>query len=240
MKVFIVSRHRIYIFVLFAAIIIGIMLFVGGRKAEKTFSGAAGRQTKTLIIDPGHGGEDGGAVSITGTYESSINLSIALKLRDIAGLYGVPTVMTRQSENIEYPDGAETVKARKRADQDARIELINSVQNSILISIHQNKYTDSKPFGAQMLYAPTEGSVELAEAMQEAAITYLNKDNYRSAVQISDSIYLFKNITCTAVMAECGFLSNPEEAAMLDTEAYRLKIAAVIASAFLNFQGVVK
>lgn len=240
MKILVFSRYRMYIFFLLAAVIIGIIFFKDSRKAEKAFSDYMPAQIRTMIIDPGHGGEDGGAVSVTGTYESEINLSVALKLREIAGLYGVPVVMTRQSGDIAYPDAADTVKARKRADQDARIELINSVSDGILISIHQNKYTDERPFGAQVLYAPTAGSEELAASMQEAMIAYLNRDNYRSAVQISEKIYLFKNVKCTAVMAECGFLSNPQEAALLDTDEYQMKIAAVIAYTFLNFQGVVK
>jgi N-acetylmuramoyl-L-alanine amidase len=193
-----------------------------------------------MIIDPGHGGEDGGAVSVTGTYESTINLSISQKLKAIADLYGIPVVMTRNSDEIVYPENANTVKSRKKADQDARIDLINKIEHGILISIHQNKFTDSGPFGAQVLYAPTNGSEELAILLQESLVNNLNTENYRTAVQISDSIYLFKNISCTAVMVECGFLSNPDEADMLDSESYRLKIASVIAASFCDYIGVVK
>lgn len=189
----------------------------------------------TLIIDPGHGGEDGGAVAADGSKESELNLAIALKLEALSGFFGVPTVMTRSSETLDYPESADTIRAKKVADQKARLELINSIQNAVFISIHQNLYTSAAPSGAQALYAGTEGSMELAEMMQNNFIALLNEDNKRTASRISDDIYLMKNAGCTAVLIECGFISNPAELELLKDPEYQSKVASIILASYIQF-----
>lgn len=191
----------------------------------------------TLIIDAGHGGEDGGATG-SGLLESAINLRIAQKLEMISGLWGIPTVMTRDSEDIPYPETEKTTKARKRYDQKARVELINQTPNGILISIHQNKYPSAKPRGAQVLYAKTEGSQALGELTHENLITSLDPENRRVAAPISDTIYLTKSVNCPAILVECGFLSHKEEAALLDTEAYQRKLATVLMASYLQYEAL--
>ncbi|MBR7082371.1 MAG: N-acetylmuramoyl-L-alanine amidase, partial [Oscillospiraceae bacterium] len=119
-----------------------------------------------LILDPGHGGEDGGATSPSGLRESEVNLDIALRTQLILAMFGVPVTMTRETEAIEYPAEATTIRAKKVADQRARLELVKSLDNAVLISIHQNYYGDKKPCGAETLYAPTEVSKEFALNMQ--------------------------------------------------------------------------
>lgn len=200
------------------------------------FSALPGRQTVIPILDPGHGGKDGGAVSIGGYQESDINLCIALKMEEILAFFGSPPVLTRDSQEIEYPKDAKTIRQKKVADQKQRAELIRSVEHGVLISIHQNKYSDGGPFGAQVLSAPTLGSDIFAEWMQARLIQSLNPKNHRKATQISNKIYLMNNISCPAILIECGFLSNPEEAALLQTDAYQLKTAAAIASGFLSIR----
>lgn len=189
---------------------------------------------QTVIIDAGHGGADGGAVSPSGVYESTVNLSIALKLRDLFRLFGISPIMTRESPEILYPPETVSARERKVYDQNMRLQLINSVSNGFLISIHQNKFPDAKPFGAQVLYAPTEGSEVFAVKLQEQLIATINPANYRSAAQISSDIYIMNNIECPAVLVECGFLSNPEEELLLQEDAYQTKLAAVIAATYLN------
>ena len=130
-----------------------------------------------LIIDAGHGGADGGAVAADGSVESAINLAIARRLEALAGLFGVETVMTRESEDIDYPEEADTVSKMKQADQNARVKLINSVPDGVLISIHQNYYPDSRPSGAQVLYAATDGSQELGELAHGAITSALCPDS---------------------------------------------------------------
>lgn len=186
-----------------------------------------------LIIDPGHGGADGGAVSASGTLESAINLDIALKLDGIMGLFGVETILTRESEELDYSSDATTIRAKKVEDQKKRVALINGTQNATLISIHQNMYSSQGPSGAQVLYANTPGSDALAAVMQRCMIDALNPQNRRTETKIQDSVYLMKNISCTAVLVECGFLSNPAEEALLNTEEYRLKVAVAVAAGYL-------
>ncbi len=222
------------VFLVVAVIFTGIYLYTLKTDAEEVFYPQNIKNGPTLVIDPGHGGEDGGAVSLSGAYESDINLSIALKLDKILGLYGIAPVMTRDSDEIEYPENAKTVADRKRADIKKRVNLINSIQNAVLISIHQNKYTGEGPFGAQVLYANTDGSLEFGEYMQSVLISSLNPENYRKATQISRDIYLMNNIVCPALLIECGFLSNPTEEALLKTDRYQTKTASAIAAGYLQ------
>jgi len=193
---------------------------------------AAPVSTPKLIIDAGHGGIDGGAVSANGTRESEINLEIALKLDQIIGFLGQSSIMTRTSEDIDYSDGANTVREKKVEDQKNRVALINGTDNACLISIHQNQYTSGGPFGAEALYAPTEHSKEMAECMQALLKQNIDPTSRRVATRIPASIYLMNNIHCPAVMVECGFLSNTKEEALLRTRDYQLKLAAVIAAGY--------
>ena len=194
---------------------------------------STGRNERTLILDPGHGGADGGAVSVTGTYESQINLAIALRCRALAELYGVDTVMTRESETLDYPESASTIHAKKVWDTKARVELVSSTPYAVLISIHQNKYTTASPHGSQALYAKTEGSQELAQAMQ-SNLSQVTGESKRTAARIGESIYLMNHVDCPAVLVECGFVSNVLEAKKLEEPAYQLKLAAVIVGTYLN------
>ena len=189
----------------------------------------------TLVIDPGHGGEDGGAVSLTGAYESSINLSIALKAEQLAAFFGLPPVMTRTSEDIEYPTDATTIRAKKVADQKNRVALIESVENALLISIHQNKYTTSRPYGGQVFYAATDGSEIFGEYIQQRLFENTDAGNRKTAVKIPDSIYLMNAIDCPGILVECGFLSNNVEAQLLEQDDYQKRMALIIIGGTIGF-----
>ena len=189
-----------------------------------------------LILDAGHGGEDGGAVSITGVPESQINLAIVLDMRDILGLYGVDPVLLRE-EDISLHDGdAATLREKKASDLKNRVAIVEGVEGGTLISIHQNTYTSSRYRGAQTFYAPTEGSQPLAEHIQTAVRTGLQPDNERAVKQIPDTVYLMNHISCPAILVECGFLTNPEEEALLRDEDYQRQMAAVLAGAWLTME----
>lgn len=187
----------------------------------------------TLVIDAGHGGMDGGASAPWGEPESEINLNIALRLRTLCELYGVPFVMTRESNEIDYPPAAGTVSAKKAYDTKMRLKLIHSVPDALLLSIHQNEFSEASPRGAQALYGEGEESRGFGELLQDNLLG-LWSENKRAAARISDSIYLMRNAECPAVLVECGFLSNPEEAALLQRDDYRLKIAAVLMGSYLQ------
>lgn len=193
-------------------------------------------QGATLIIDAGHGGEDGGAVSLSGAKESGINLAIARRLELIAALYGIPTQMLRSEDVSLHDASAQTLREKKNSDLHNRVDAVNAVENAVLISIHQNSFEDPRYSGAQVFFAPTEGSESFAEAAQEVLRLTLNAGNQRQAAQISDSVYLLNHITAPAILVECGFLSNAMEDQLLQTPEYQLLVAAALAGAYLQYQ----
>ena len=189
-----------------------------------------------LILDAGHGGEDGGAVSVTGVPESRVNLEIVQKLRDTLALYGVDPVVLREEDVSLHDPEASTLREKKRSDLKNRVRAVEAVEGGTLLSIHQNSYPGSQYRGAQVFYAPTEGSQALAEHFQAALCRQLQPDNDRAAKKIPESVYLMNHITCPAVLVECGFLTNSQEEAMLRDEGYQRQLAAVLAGAWLTGQ----
>ena len=224
---------------LFAAAGIALLIHTFGAAADSlhtdAVSLAAQPPSMTLIIDAGHGGEDGGALAHSGTKESELNLDIALRVEALAHFCGLQTVMTRTNDQIAYPDDASTTAARKLADQKQRIALINSIDNACLLSIHQNKYSTPAPRGPQVLYAATDGSHQFGSLTQQNLTAVLYPDNIRSEIEIPSGIYLFKKVRCPAILVECGFLSNPTECTLLEDPQYRLKTATVLAASCIQY-----
>lgn len=191
-------------------------------------------EARVLILDAGHGGEDGGAVSVTGTPESQINLAIALKMQQLCGLFGVDVIMTRE-EDVSLKDAdADTLAKMKRTDLQNRVKLIESTENAVLISIHQNYFTGSN-HGSQVFFAPTSGSDEWAEYCQQLLVSQLDPTNHRLSKQITSNIYLMNHISCPAILVECGFLSDGEEARKLEDGAYQTKIALTILNSYMTY-----
>ena len=188
----------------------------------------------TIVVDPGHGGEDGGALSCTGVPESRLNLEISLKLRDLLHFMGYSTRMVRETDVSIHSEGAGTIAQKKVSDLRNRVALVNATDNALLISIHQNQFPESKYFGAQVFYAPTEGSRELAEGTQSLLISALNPQSSRRCKSAGE-VYLMKNIHCTGILVECGFLSNPMEEARLRDGAFQQKLCCVIVCALDQF-----
>lgn len=192
------------------------------------------QRTGPLVLDAGHGGEDGGAVSITGVPESRINLSIVLSLRDVLGLYGVDPILLREEDISLHTGDANTLREKKRSDLKNRTAAIEAVEGGTLLSIHQNTYPGSRYHGTHVFYAPTDGSQALADHVQNSIKTALQPDNERAVKQIPDTVYIMNHITCPAILIECGFLTNPAEEAMLRDPDYQRKLSAVIAAAWLT------
>ena len=227
------------LFLLITAIIVYIYLGLT-RHVAVTAMGEMTPSAHTLVIDPGHGGLDGGASAKDGTTESAVNLAIALRMEQLAKLFGVPAVMTRRAEELDYPDTAATVRAKKVWDQKTRVGTINSIAGGVLISVHQNTYPDARPSGTEVLYAKTEGSAALAELTHGNLIACLNPENRRVAMPISNRIYLMKQVRCPAILVECGFLSNPVEAEKLKNGAYQTALAAVLFASYMQYTGSVE
>lgn len=180
----------------------------------------------TIIIDAGHGGEDGGAVAGDGTNEKDINLQIAQNLNTMFQSGGFKTVMTRTSDIAIYDEGCSTIKDKKVSDMHNRLEIFNKDENSIIISIHQNKFEQEKYNGTQLFYSPNnEKSEVLAESIRLSVTGMLQPDNTRENKKATKDIYLLYNCKQPSVIVECGFLSNNAELEKLKTEDYQQQMA---------------
>ena len=191
---------------------------------------------KTIIVDAGHGGDDGGAVGINGTVEKDINLDIALKLEKILKFYGFKVIMTRTEDVMTCDDGLDSMRKRKVSDIHNRFELMQKNPDALFVSIHQNKFEDSAQHGTQVFYSGNnEESKVLAQAIQDSIVSSLQKDNSRVVKKSGSGIYLLYHAKNPAVLVECGFLSNAGEAAMLSRAEYRQALALVISSSLLDY-----
>lgn len=205
----------------------------GSKTATSIMAHAPLQERFCVVIDAGHGGVDGGATSCTGVLESKINLEIAMKLNDLLHLLGIDTLMIRNDDRSVYTEG-ETIAAKKISDLKERVRMVNSTEHAILVSIHQNQFADSQYDGAQVFYAKTSDSQNLADLLQNALKNNLNPGSKRG-IKKADGIYLLEKINCTGILVECGFLSNPQEEAKLRNYEYQQQICCVIASTLSTF-----
>lgn len=191
---------------------------------------------KTVIVDAGHGGDDGGAIGIDGTVEKDINLDIALKLEKILKFYGFNVIMTRTQDVMTCDDGLDSLRKRKNSDIHNRFELMRKNPDAIFISVHQNKFEDSSQHGTQVFYSGNdERSKELAEAIQTSVTLTLQRKNDRVVKKSGSGIYLLYHAKIPAVLVECGFISNSDEVKKLKDESYRMKLAILIADGLLKY-----
>ena len=182
-----------------------------------------------IVLDAGHGGIDGGAISCTGKRESDVNLEITLCLRDLFHLMGYDTKLIR-SEDISVYTKGETIAQKKVSDLKERVRIVDETDNAILLSIHQNHFTDNRYYGAQVFFSKTDKSKDLANRIQDEMVSIFNPESKRM-IKRSEGIYLMDHINCPGVLIECGFLSNPLEEAKLRDPKYQRKIACVIMTA---------
>ena len=179
-----------------------------------------------IVIDPGHGGEDGGAVAPDGTNEKDINLKIASQLDAICRYSGIKTVMTRKSDIAIYDEGNDTLRSKKVSDMKNRLKMFNQDSNSIAVSIHQNKFGKEKYNGSQLFFSANNSKSEmLAECIRLSITGMLQPDNKREKKAATKDIYLLYNCNQPSVIVECGFLSNNAELQKLKNEEYQKRIA---------------
>lgn len=223
--------------VVYSCVIITLLLMVtfASRTVTTLSENSPIEREHCIVIDPGHGGEDGGAVSRSGLPESTYNLEISLRLQDLLNLLGYDTKMIRTKDISVYTKG-ESLSQKKASDLQQRAKSINETEGALLLSIHQNHYPDDRYSGAQVFYAGTEGSEDLAKQLQSAFLATLNPGSHRQAKR-SSGVYLMEHIRCPGVLIECGFLSNAAEEARLRDSEYQKKLCSVIAatvSAYLS------
>lgn len=181
---------------------------------------------RCIVLDAGHGSPDGGAVGISGVLEKDINLKICKKLQRLLEQSGAFVIMTRSDDKNIAPDEKGKIRDIKRNDLKARKNFKNTPNADIFVSIHMNKFPEEKYRGAQVFYAQKpQSSKVLGEAIQKSFIDNLDNSNTRIAKAADNSIYILKDSKIPSVIAECGFLSNPEEEKLLTTDEYQDKIA---------------
>lgn len=208
------------------------------RLYDKTESVSANTENKGfyIILDAGHGGMDGGTSAADGTKEKDINLSIAKKLNALLTASGYKTVMLRNDDALIGDNSLSTIRARKVSDIRKRLEIAESYSESILLSIHQNYYSVPKYSGTQVFYSTNSPQSKiLAQSIQDSVVAMLQPDNNRKIKPVGSNIYLLYNCTIPAVMVECGFLSNINEAEKLKTDSYQTQMALSIMQGILNY-----
>lgn len=220
----VIPRRKLVILILFAVLFtvsIGIE-----RNDEKTaFSESI---TKVIVVDAGHGLPDGGAVGMNGSIESELNIKIAKFLEKELTKKGFTVVMTRTDENTIAEDGG-SIGKRKKEDMYKRLDIINICGADMAISIHMNKFTDSKYHGAQVIYSGNfPESKELASHIQKRLHNLPDNKSKRTEAKAPKGIFLLKNAKIPAVIVECGFISNYDEEKLLNTEKYQKELASAI------------
>lgn len=232
--VILVRKRNLVLSGLFCCFFVGLAAVLWRGSAVPAFS-ARDEVPVTVVIDPGHGGEDGGAVSPGGVAESQINLEVSLRVSDLLRFAGQRTRLTRSEDITICDEGLDTMRQRKISDLKNRVQLTEETENAVLLSIHQNSLPSSPvTFGAQVFWNRQERAEALAQSIQTALNSSVNTGNEKHPRQIPDSIYLMKNITAPGVLVECGFLSNAPETARLQDPAHQLRLAAAIAAGYLN------
>lgn len=232
-----IHKKHIGVTVMFLLFIAGMasILWSGNQQTKVAFSPKQIPDSPVLILDAGHGGEDGGAVSGDGTPESQINLAITQKLQAILQFTGQKTRMIRNKDVSIYEAGAVTLHEKKVSDLRERVKVVRKTPNSFLISIHQNSLPQNpEVHGAQAFYGSVEGSKPVALAVQEVLNEAVNQNHPKSAKTVRKGLYLFSHIDSPSVLIECGFLSNTQETQQLKTPSYQLRLAITVASGILQ------
>ncbi len=213
--------------ILYALVSLAVLSAAAGlRKSVTVFSETRPfARSSTVLIDPGHGGEDGGAISCTGKKESDINLAISLRLGDLIELLGHRVQFVRTDDRAVYTAGS-TLAEKKASDLKQRVAMA-SEPGILLLSIHQNTFPEGRYRGAQVFFSKTPDSEALAKAIQQNLNQTLKGTRQSKS---SQGVYLMEHIPCTGVLIECGFLSNMEEEALLCTAEYQKKLCAAIAA----------
>ncbi len=185
----------------------------------------------TLVLDAGHGGIDGGAISDSGLKESDINLQIALKTEALVRFLGIDTVMTRETDT----DNSDNKAYSEHDNLVQRAKLANSTENAVLISIHQNKFPSAVVSGAEVMYSDNDDSKALGLITQDNLVTLLDSSNRRVARPAPKELLLTSSVECPTILVECGFMSNPQEVKKLASNDYQLKLAAILAGSYIQF-----
>ena len=193
--------------------------------------GTAEKPRPLLVIDPGHGGEDGGA-SVAGILEKDVNLAVSLRAGDLCAVFGIPVLFTRTTDTLlydAYGDLSDYRGRQKTYDLRNRLRMAEESGAAVFLSVHQNQFPQTKYSGMQVYFSPNDPkSAELAARIRQGGRMLLDPYNTRETKAATNAIYLLHRIRIPAVLAECGFLSNPEERELLSTPSYQTRVAAAL------------
>lgn len=204
-------------------------------KSNVAASAAVDGVKPVVILDAGHGGADGGAVSASGVAESGLNLAITLKLAGVLDFFGQSVVLTRTGEDSLADDKTASLRQQKVSDTRNRVALVNEYPHGVLLSIHQNTLPGHPTVqGAQAFHNGREGAESLADAIQQTLNETVNAAE-KSPRATGDDVYLMQHVLCPAVLVECGFLSHPAETERLGQRGHQLCLATAIAAGYLQF-----
>lgn len=218
----------VLIVALLAATAVFVKIFVSNGGLKPVISQ---NSRSTLVLDAGHGGIDGGAISDSGLKESDINLQIALKTEALVRFLGIDTVMTRETDT----DNSDNKAYSEHDNLVQRVKLANSTENAVLISIHQNKFPSAVVSGAEVMYSDNDDSKALGLITQDNLVTLLDSSNRRVARPAPKELLLTSSVECPTILVECGFMSNPQEVQKLASNDYQLKLAAILAGSYIQF-----
>ncbi|MEG2088042.1 MAG: N-acetylmuramoyl-L-alanine amidase [Angelakisella sp.] len=235
------KEHRaVSLFILSSMAVVGILLLILPHLNQQMHGKAASvaqDSRPVVVLDAGHGGFDGGAQA-NNINEKEINLALVLKEARLCRLFGFEPVLTRSTDSSIHDEGSATVREKKRSDMRKRLAMMIADPQSVAVSIHLNKFPQSAVHGAQVFYAPRAvGSDLLAQTIQDSFKLLLQPENNREIKKADKDLFLlYNNESTPAVIVECGFISNPAEAAQLKSEQYQEQVAMTICYALLKFQ----
>jgi N-acetylmuramoyl-L-alanine amidase len=201
-----------------------LLLLIFPKKAGEITS-VSTNTVRTVVIDAGHGGMDGGAVASDGTAEKEINLKVAQLLSALLRISGYKVVETRTSDvMLDTGDGRGNAKMR---DLRKRLEISSAYPDALTVSIHCNKFPQESCHGMQVYHSDSKAAKNAAELVQSSFLK-LDSTNHRKIKRADSSIYLLHRANSPAILVECGFLSNQAELSKLKNEDYQKKLALVI------------
>ena len=230
-------KHKSVLIILLFIILI-LILIIYTAKTNESFTGVSGNvfNSRTVIVDAGHGGADGGTTGADGSVEKEINLQIALKLNRLLSLYGFNVIMTRESDDSIHSSDSATLRQKKVSDIHNRMKIINENPDAVFVSIHQNHFADTSVHGTQVFYSKNNYMNQaLAQKIQDSVKKNIQPDNTRQIKKSGTEIYLLYNSKSPSIMVECGFMSNKNDLSLLHDDDYQKKIALSIADGILNF-----
>ncbi len=201
----------------------------------RNVSGNNVSEKKVIILDAGHGGMDSGAVGINGELEKNINLAIVKNLRDMLTLSGFEVILTRDSDISIHDSGVTGIRNQKVSDMENRLDIVKKYKDCIFLSVHQNKFTESEYFGAQVFYNENNPDNRLLAQIMQDNFKVIQEGNDREIKLSGDELYLFKDTVVPAVLIECGFLSNPDDAKNLSDPLYQKKVSFMIYNGIIRY-----